>query len=106
MQHNVSIMRQSKHNKKVAEAKKKSRSLINASLLWHFEQTSQFADLQAQIKHQDIKNIRLQNKIKILRETAQAYQNELNEKERAEAHSKIDLMIKEADDKRYKRVTE
>ena len=56
LQRNVSIMRQSKHNKKVAEAKAKSRSSINASLLWHFENKSHIDDLQAQIQHQNNEN--------------------------------------------------
>ena len=60
MQRNVAIRQQSIHNKKVAEEKAKLRSSINASLLWHFEKTSQIVDLQAQIKHQDIKNKRIQ----------------------------------------------
>ena len=85
-------MRQSMDNKKVTEEKAKLRSLINASLLWHFEQISQIADLQAQIEHQYIKNKRIQNRLQInhditsyfkkkefgkkiesLRNTAQAY---------------------------------
>ena len=67
--------------------------MINAFLLWHFENKSQIDDLQEQIQHQDIENIRLQNKIESLRETAQAYQNESKEKERVliEKQSQLEL---------------
>ena len=103
MQRNVSIMRQSKHNKKVADAKAKSRSLINASLLWHFKNKSQIDDLQLQIKHQNNENKRIQlnsnfetsilrcflsgkmKEINViqedLRNTVQVLQNELMEKD-------------------------
>ena len=92
-------MRQSKHSKKVAEAKAKSRSLINASLLWHFENKSQIDDLQSQIQHQNNENKRIQNRLQIkynvtsyfnknefikkiegLHNTVQVLQNELMEK--------------------------
>ena len=63
-------------------------------MLWHFEQTSQFADLQVQIKHQDIENIRLQNKIESLCKTAQAYQNESKEKERVLIEKQSQLEVK------------
>ena len=97
------------HNKKVAEEKAKSRSLINASLLWHFENKSQVADFQEKIKHQNNENKRIQNRLRIkhkvalyfkknefikniegLRNIVQVLQNELMEKD-----SEIHLMKKQ-----------
>ena len=58
-------MRQFEKIKKVADAKEKSRSLLNASLLWHFEQISQVADLQEKVEYQDIDNKQMQNRLRI-----------------------------------------
>ena len=108
LQRNVAITRKSKHNKKVADAKAKSISLINMSLLWHFDNKSQIDYLQSQIKHQNNENKRIQLKSNFetsisrcflngkmkeinviqedLRNTVQVLQNELMEKD-SEIHS-------------------
>ena len=58
-------MRQFEQNKKVADAKAKSRSLINASLLWYFDM-SKINDLQSQIQLQNNENERLRLKKKLI----------------------------------------
>ena len=89
LQRNVAIMQQYMHNKKVAEEKAKSISLINASLLWHFEQISQVADLQAKIKHQDIKNKRIQNRLWISHDVTSYFKGKLRNRLQ-EADEKIE----------------